>query len=207
MSTLDKKKEDELASTSAETQHDQHHHAITTATNKIIVDGHNLKINGSNNSNDDQQQQQQQQYQSETLDFQSYEHALLSSWDEDISNQNGFDWEIEKLRRYFAGLRRSRDSDGSWVRTPSIFDFLVTYTPKEEVGVTYNNNDANIIFQSYLNINIPYLFPQKPWYFKYFINYKQKQNKKRLLPQYIYFEYIIDCIFQWHHLVISFNLK
>lgn len=129
MSTLDKKKEDELAST-AESQHDQHHQAVTAATNNIIGDSHNLKINSSNN------QQQQQQYQSETLDFQSYEHALLSSWDEDISNQNGFDWEIEKLRRYFAGLRR-RDSDGIWVRTPSIFDFLVTYSPQKEVGVTY----------------------------------------------------------------------
>ena len=159
MSTLDKKKEDELASTSAETQHDQHHHAITTAANKIIGDGHNLKIDSSNNSNDNQQQQQQQQqqhqqYQSETLDFQSYEHALLSSWDEDVSNQNGFDWEIEKLRRYFAGLRRSRDSDGSWVRTPSIFDFLVTYTPKKEVGVTYNDDGSHYVVPPPKPVNI-----------------------------------------------------
>ena len=70
----------------------------------------------------------------EQLDLSSYENALLSAWDEDISLQKGFDWEIEKLRRYFAGLRQR--PDGQWVRTPSLFDFLVTNTPKEVVGVT-----------------------------------------------------------------------
>ncbi|KAL3929726.1 MAG: hypothetical protein SGARI_004671 [Bacillariaceae sp.] len=38
--------------------------------------------------------------------------------------QKGFDWEIEKARRYFAGLRL-RD-DGSWVKQPSWFEFLVS---------------------------------------------------------------------------------
>mmetsp|Transcript_15160 Transcript_15160/g.31782 ORF Transcript_15160/g.31782 Transcript_15160/m.31782 type:complete len:772 (+) Transcript_15160:209-2524(+) len=62
----------------------------------------------------------------DTLSLTSYENDLLSAW-EDKSLQTGFDWEIEKLRRYAAGLRQ-RD-DGQWVRTPSIFDFLVTNTP------------------------------------------------------------------------------
>lgn len=127
MSTLDKKKEDEIA---AETQHDQHRQSSTNDT--IIDDSYE-------NKNDIISKQ----YQSETLDFKSYEHALLSSWDEDMTNQNGFDWEIEKLRRYFAGLRR-RESDGAWVRTPSIFDFLVTYSPKIMVGVTYGGNNIRV---------------------------------------------------------------
>lgn len=60
------------------------------------------------------------------LSLTSYENDLLSAW-EDKSLQTGFDWEIEKLRRYAAGLRQRED--GQWVRTPSIFDFLVTNTP------------------------------------------------------------------------------
>jgi hypothetical protein len=68
------------------------------------------------------------------LDLSSYETALLSAWDADTSLQKGFDWEIEKLRRHFAGLRQ-RDSDGAWVRTESIFDFLVTHTPSAIVSV------------------------------------------------------------------------
>lgn len=57
------------------------------------------------------------------LDATTYESTLINSW-EDPSKQKGFDWEIEKLRRYFAGLRLRED--GSWVRQPSFFDFLVT---------------------------------------------------------------------------------
>lgn len=68
------------------------------------------------------------------LDLSSYETALLSAWDADASLQKGFDWEIEKLRRHFAGLRQ-RESDGAWVRTSSIFDFLVTHTPSSIVSV------------------------------------------------------------------------
>lgn len=37
------------------------------------------------------------------------------------------------MRRYFGGLRQQ--PDGSWVRTDSIFDFLVTNTPSKIVGV------------------------------------------------------------------------
>lgn len=67
------------------------------------------------------------------LDLSSYENSLLSAWDEDETLQKGFDWEIEKLRRYFAGLRQRED--GKWVRQPSLFDFLVTHTPEKIVGV------------------------------------------------------------------------
>lgn len=66
------------------------------------------------------------------LDMASYENDLLSIWDEDTSLQRGFDWEIEKMRRSFAGLRQRED--GQWVKQPSIFDFLVTNTPKSVVS-------------------------------------------------------------------------
>ncbi len=59
----------------------------------------------------------------EILDPSTYESMLLESWDVDPSKQKGFDWEIEKLRRNFAGLRQMED--GTWVRRQSIFDFLV----------------------------------------------------------------------------------
>lgn len=68
------------------------------------------------------------------LDLSSYESELLSAWDEDVTLQKGFDWEIEKLRRYFAGLRQT--PDGRWVRNPSLFDFLVTHSPSNVVGVS-----------------------------------------------------------------------
>jgi cytochrome P450 len=58
------------------------------------------------------------------LDSMTYESDLIKTWEQDPSRQKGFDWEIEKLRRYFAGLRM-RD-DGVWVRQPSFFDFLVS---------------------------------------------------------------------------------
>jgi hypothetical protein len=58
------------------------------------------------------------------LDTSTYESSLINRWEEDPDRQKGFDWEIEKLRRYFAGLRM-RD-DGSWVKQPSLFDFLVS---------------------------------------------------------------------------------
>eukprot|EP00592_Proboscia_alata_P008083 CAMPEP_0194357594 /NCGR_PEP_ID=MMETSP0174-20130528/5052_1 /TAXON_ID=216777 /ORGANISM="Proboscia alata, Strain PI-D3" /LENGTH=728 /DNA_ID=CAMNT_0039127681 /DNA_START=354 /DNA_END=2540 /DNA_ORIENTATION=+ len=56
-----------------------------------------------------------------------YESTLIQSWENDPTKQKGFDWEIEKMRRYFAGLRM-RD-DGSWVRQDSFFGFLVSKTP------------------------------------------------------------------------------
>ena len=58
----------------------------------------------------------------QVLESQMYESNLIKTWD--VSKQKGFDWEIEKLRRFFAGLRM-RD-DGTWVRQPSPLDFLVT---------------------------------------------------------------------------------
>ncbi len=67
------------------------------------------------------------------LDMASYESDLLSTWDEDPSLQKGFDWEIEKVRRYFAGLRQT--PDGRWVRKSSLFEFLVTNSPSKVVGV------------------------------------------------------------------------
>ena len=57
-------------------------------------------------------------------DLSSYEESLIEQW-EDTSLQKGFDWEIEKLRRAAAGLRQR--PDGTWVRTPSLFDFLVSH--------------------------------------------------------------------------------
>jgi hypothetical protein len=58
------------------------------------------------------------------IEMSSYEADLLQSWERDPSRQKGFDWEIEKARRFFAGLRLRED--GAWVRQPSFFDFLVT---------------------------------------------------------------------------------
>jgi cytochrome P450 len=60
------------------------------------------------------------------LDPSTYESTLIQTWESDPDRQTGFDWEIEKARRYFAGLRMRED--GSWVRQPSLFDFLVSKT-------------------------------------------------------------------------------
>lgn len=58
------------------------------------------------------------------LDTTTYESELIRSWEDDPDRQRGFDWEIEKLRRYFAGLRM-RD-DGTWVKKPSLLEFLIS---------------------------------------------------------------------------------
>mmetsp|Transcript_31537 Transcript_31537/g.46791 ORF Transcript_31537/g.46791 Transcript_31537/m.46791 type:complete len:758 (-) Transcript_31537:144-2417(-) len=58
------------------------------------------------------------------LDASTYESELITQWADDPDKQTGFDWEIEKARRYFAGLRIRED--GMWVRQPSFFDFLVS---------------------------------------------------------------------------------
>lgn len=58
------------------------------------------------------------------LETTTYEAKLIEQWDIDPSRQKGFDWEIEKARRYFAGLRMRED--GTWVKQPSLFDFLVS---------------------------------------------------------------------------------
>jgi cytochrome P450 len=69
------------------------------------------------------------------LDPAMYETELIKSWEDDPERQSGFDWEIEKLRRYFAGLRMRQD--GTWVRKPSFFDFLVS---KTRVSTEASNN-------------------------------------------------------------------
>ena len=58
------------------------------------------------------------------LDTSTYESSLIDKWDSDPGRQKGFDWEIEKARRFFAGLRMRED--GTWVKQPSMFDFLVS---------------------------------------------------------------------------------
>lgn len=58
------------------------------------------------------------------VDTSTYEAKLLETWDNDPTRQTGFDWEIEKMRRYAAGLRM-RD-DGAWVKQPSALEFLVS---------------------------------------------------------------------------------
>ena len=64
----------------------------------------------------------------ELLDSSTYEASLIDSWAQQEQEQQGFDWEIEKLRRYFAGLRM-RD-DGTWVlqkeKSFSLLQFLVS---------------------------------------------------------------------------------
>lgn len=79
------------------------------------------------------------------LDPTSYEAELLSQWAE--HNQKGFDWEIEKLRRYFAGLRMT--DDGTWVRQPSLLDFLVSRTRysslSEQSGSSSSPKPVNIL--------------------------------------------------------------
>jgi cytochrome P450 len=57
------------------------------------------------------------------LDATTYESDLIKTWEQDPARQKGVDWEIEKLRRYWAGIRMRED--GSWVRQPSFFEFLV----------------------------------------------------------------------------------
>ena len=70
------------------------------------------------------------------LETKTYESYLINQWDANAKAQSGFDWEIEKLRRYFAGLRM-RD-DGSWVKQPSVLDFLVNTQGLADT----NNKDA-----------------------------------------------------------------
>jgi cytochrome P450 len=67
------------------------------------------------------------------LDATTYEADLITRWEKDPTRQKGFDWEIEKLRRLFAGLRMRED--GSWVRQPSFFEFLVNKGRTASVSV------------------------------------------------------------------------
>jgi hypothetical protein len=43
------------------------------------------------------------------LDSTTYESDWIQRWSQNEEAQQGFDWEIEKLRRYFAGLRLRDD--------------------------------------------------------------------------------------------------
>ena len=72
------------------------------------------------------------------LDSSTYEATLLSSWETDASVQKGFDWEMEKLRRFFAGLRMRED--GTWVRQPTLFDFLVSRTKASSNEISSTTN-------------------------------------------------------------------
>eukprot|EP00579_Thalassiosira_antarctica_P004266 CAMPEP_0201890918 /NCGR_PEP_ID=MMETSP0902-20130614/33197_1 /ASSEMBLY_ACC=CAM_ASM_000551 /TAXON_ID=420261 /ORGANISM="Thalassiosira antarctica, Strain CCMP982" /LENGTH=769 /DNA_ID=CAMNT_0048421911 /DNA_START=173 /DNA_END=2482 /DNA_ORIENTATION=- len=114
-STLDKEKEVEAEKKSS----------TKTTTTKALVDPSNLPAASHINT--------QEATEPTILDLSSYENSLLNVWDEDVTLQKGFDWEIEKLRRFSAGLRQQ--DDGSWAHTPSIFDFLVTLSPSKVVGV------------------------------------------------------------------------
>ena len=58
------------------------------------------------------------------VDTSTYEASLIERWEQNPDRQKGFDWEIEKARRYFAGLRMRED--GTWVKQPSFFEFLVS---------------------------------------------------------------------------------
>ena len=61
------------------------------------------------------------------LDPQTYENQLIQQWAEDDDVMTGFDWEMEKLRRHFAGLKMLED--GTWVKRPGMFDFLANTAP------------------------------------------------------------------------------
>eukprot|EP00977_Amphora_coffeiformis_P028094 scaffold34690_cov288-Amphora_coffeaeformis.AAC.9 len=71
------------------------------------------------------------------LDSSTYESYITKTWETDPSVQSGFDWEIEKLRRYAAGLRMR--ADGSWVKQPSLFDFLVSPSRYQMASSSENN--------------------------------------------------------------------
>jgi hypothetical protein len=79
---------------------------------------HNHHNNNNNHNNNNKKER------GEILDPSTYEAILINSWDGNPSVQKGFDWEIEKLRRNSAGLQQLED--GTWVKRPSIFDFLVS---------------------------------------------------------------------------------
>jgi hypothetical protein len=76
------------------------------------------------------------------LDTSTYEASLINQWDNDPTRQKGFDWEIEKLRRYSAGLRMRED--GSWVKEPSFFDFLITKQRVSSLGSNSSPSAVNV---------------------------------------------------------------
>lgn len=76
----------------------------------------------------------------EMLDATTYESELIKTWETDPDRQTGFDWEIEKLRRYFAGLRMRED--GTWVKQSSAFDFLIS---KQRVQTSDGLKPVNVV--------------------------------------------------------------
>ena len=72
----------------------------------------------------------------EKLDSSAYESNLIESWETNEALQTGFDWEVEKARRYFAGLRQL--PDGTWAKKPSLMNFLVSKEsgPKPEEKIS-----------------------------------------------------------------------
>lgn len=76
----------------------------------------------------------------EMLDTTTYESDLIKTWETDPDRQTGFDWEIEKLRRFFAGLRVRED--GTWVKKSSAFDFLIS---KQRVETNDGLQPVNVL--------------------------------------------------------------
>jgi hypothetical protein len=74
------------------------------------------------------------------LDAATYESELIKNWESDPKRQKGFDWEIEKLRRYFAGLRMRED--GTWVKKSSLFEFLIS---KQRVSSSDGLKPVNVL--------------------------------------------------------------
>jgi hypothetical protein len=83
------------------------------------------------------------------VDTTTYEASLLQRWEEDpVKYQRGFDWEIEKARRYFAGLRMRED--GAWVKQPSLFEFLVSTHRTQSAALAGAPAPVNILDVAWL---------------------------------------------------------
>jgi len=74
------------------------------------------------------------------LDTSTYESQLLQRWNASPEQQTGFDWEMEKARRWVAGLR-IRD-DGRWVVPKNQYGFL-SNPSRAAVGSSSSNSDNN----------------------------------------------------------------
>ncbi|GMH89144.1 hypothetical protein TrST_g3311 [Triparma strigata] len=84
----------------------------------------------------------------EVLDSLTYEASLAQQWD-DVANQKGFDWEMEKLRRYAAGL--TVDANGDWVRSNGSRDW--TFSPAKKVNL-YDDDGASQSLNAGGNIGV-----------------------------------------------------
>ena len=67
------------------------------------------------------------------VDLSNYESSLIDLWEHE-QHQRGFDWEIEKLRRFFGGLRMF--DDGTWVQQKSASLLLSDYLVSPRRGIT-----------------------------------------------------------------------